>query len=159
MKKVLKIIGRVLLGIAVLAVILVGVLTITEYKPENVETVITNHPAEAVFSIGEEMTLVTWNVGYGALSARIDQYVGKTLKFNVWIVSIEEIGDEWHILAAGSLTGEDHYTQQLMYIAEQEPSFSVGEKLTLYGTCTGPHYIESEESTESIPQLDLLFWD
>ena len=75
MKKVLKIIARVLLVIAALAAILVGVLTITEYKPENVETVIANHPADETFRIGEEMTLVTWNVGYGALGDNADFFM------------------------------------------------------------------------------------
>ena len=100
------------------------------------------------------------NIGYGALTARIDQYVGKMLKFNVWILSIEQVGDEWHILAAGAKTGENHYTQKMRFISEQEPSFAVEEKHLLYGNCIGPFTVESEEGVEeSIPSLDLLFWD
>ena len=97
-------------------------------------------------------------VGYGAVAARTDQYVGKILSFSVWITEIEQVGDEWRITAAGSKTG-DHYTQLMVYIAEQEPSFAVGDKHTLFGKCTGTYPIQSEESTEVMPRFDLLFWD
>ena len=47
----------------------------------------------------------------------------------------------------------------MVYIAEQEPSFAVGDKHTLFGKCTGTYPIQSEESTEVMPRFDLLFWD
>ena len=100
------------------------------------------------------------NIGYGTLTARIDQYIGRLLKFNVWILSIEQVGDEWHVLAAGAKTGENHYTQKMRFISAQEPTFAVEEKHLLYGNCIGPFTVESEEGVEeSIPSLDLLFWD
>ena len=100
------------------------------------------------------------NLGYGTFRSRIEQYVGKITKFNVWITAIDQIGDEWRITAAGAKTG-DHYSQLLMYFTQEEPPFSVDadKKLTLYGKCIGLYQIQSEESIESIPSLDLLLFD
>ncbi len=98
------------------------------------------------------------HVGYGALTSRIDQYVGKLMSFSVWITAIDQIGDEWRISAAGAQVG-DHYSQPMIFMSEQEPAFAVEEKHTLYGKCRGPYQIQSEEGTESIPSFDLLLWD
>ena len=97
-------------------------------------------------------------VGYSALNSRIDQYIGKTMTFTVWITEMEEIGDEWRITAAGAKTN-DHYSQLMVFIAEQEPAFAVEEKHTLFGICRQPYQIQSEETVEMIPSFDLLFWD
>ena len=98
------------------------------------------------------------HIGYGALSSRVDQYVGKTLSFSVWITGIDRIGDEWRILAAGAKTG-DHYSQRLVFMCEEEPPFAVEEKHTLYGKCRGLYEYQSEEDPESYPLFDLLLWD
>ena len=98
-------------------------------------------------------------VGYGALTSRIDQYVGKVLTFSVWITGIDKLGDEWAVSAAGAQVG-DHYSQLMVYFTDQEPAFAVEEKHTVYGTCKGPYEIQSEEGTESsIPCFDLLLID
>ena len=98
------------------------------------------------------------HVGYGALTSRVDQYVGKSMSFSVWITAIDQVGDEWRISAAGSKTG-DHYSQAMIFMMEEEPPFAVEEKHTLYGECKGPYQIQSEEGTESVPSFDLLLWD
>ena len=97
-------------------------------------------------------------VNYDAVAKRADQYIGKTLCYAAWITGIEQVGDEWHITAAVSNTG-DHYSNFLLFITEQEPPFSVDEKHTLYGTCRASFQIQSEESIEFIPSFDLLLWD
>ena len=94
-----------------------------------------------------------------ALTSRIDQYIGKTLAFrNYYVVKIEQVGEEWMITAANSQVG-DHYSQLMIFMTDEEPSFAVEERHTFYGTCTGPYTIQSEETTEYIPSFDLLFWD
>ena len=75
MKKVLKIILRILLVLILLIAIGIGVLTATEYRPDDVETVIASHKTEAVFRTGEELTLVSWNIGYGALGDNADFFM------------------------------------------------------------------------------------
>jgi len=91
--------------------------------------------------------------------SRIDQYVSKTMAFNnVYITAIEEVGDEWKITAAGAKSG-DHYSQIMIFMAEQEPAFAVEEQHNLFGKCIGPYQIQSEESVETVPSFDLLLWD
>ena len=98
-------------------------------------------------------------VGYSTLVSRIDQYVSKTMAFNnVYITAIEEVGDEWKITAAGAKSG-DHYSQIMVFMAEQEPAFAVEEQHNLFGKCIGPYQIQSEESVETVPSFDLLLWD
>ena len=67
MKKALKIIGGIILALVIVVVLALGVLTITEYRPAAKETIIADHPAEAVLKAGEPMTMVIWNIGYDAL--------------------------------------------------------------------------------------------
>ncbi|MBR4142333.1 MAG: endonuclease [Firmicutes bacterium] len=74
-KKILKVLMWVAIAVVAVAIIGVGILTITEYKPANVEEVIKYHPTEAVFSTGDELTLVTWNCGYGALGDNADFFM------------------------------------------------------------------------------------
>lgn len=75
MKKALKIIGGIILALVIVIALALGVLTITEYRPAAMETVIADHPAEAVLKAGEPMTLVIWNIGYGALGDNTDFFM------------------------------------------------------------------------------------
>ena len=80
------------------------------------------------------------------------------MAFSAWITKMEQVGEEWHIYASGAKTG-DHYSQNMIFIAAEEPPFAVEEKHTLYGKCVGPFSIESEEGVESVPSFDLVLWD
>ena len=75
MKKVLKILGKILLCIILLAAIGITVLTITEYKPAAKETVIASHEAEAKFETGKTLSILSWNCGYGALGDNADFFM------------------------------------------------------------------------------------
>ena len=75
MKKVLKIAGIVLGILVAIALFGVGVLTITEYRPDDVETVIESHAVEEKLAVGERLTVVSWNVGYGALGDNADFFM------------------------------------------------------------------------------------
>ena len=75
MKKVLKIILKILLILVLLVAIGIGVLNAAEYRPDDVETVIASHKTEAVFRTGEELALVSWNIGYGALGDNADFFM------------------------------------------------------------------------------------
>ena len=66
MKKVLKIIGGIILALVIVLALALGVLTITEYRPAATETVTADHPVPAVLKAGDPMTMVIWNIGYGA---------------------------------------------------------------------------------------------
>ena len=79
-KLVLLILLRLVLLVLILAVCLVGVLTIGEYRPDDVEAIDiqngTAMTAEADNPVkGETIRLVTWNIGYGALGDNADFFM------------------------------------------------------------------------------------
>ena len=65
-KKLLKVLLIIVLVIVVAAGGLVGFLTATEYRPDDVEYISANTLGEPE-SIGDTVRLVTWNVGYCGL--------------------------------------------------------------------------------------------
>ena len=75
MKTLLKVLLRIMLALVLLVAVALGVFTVTEYKPEDMETVIADHAAEAVLETGKPLTLVSWNVGYGALGDNADFFM------------------------------------------------------------------------------------
>lgn len=84
-KKILKITCIVLGVILVAAIIFVGVLTITEYKPDDSESLEvtsgstfgknTTGSAKLSPSVGDSISIVTWNLGYGSLGANADFFM------------------------------------------------------------------------------------
>ena len=98
--------------------------------------------------------------GYSVLVSGIGQFVGQNLRFNnLYITSVEQVGDQWIVVAAGQQVSENKYNQILYFVYESDPGFVAGERHTLYGKCTGMYNMESEETVESYPQFDLLLWD
>ena len=75
MKTLLKVLLRIVLALVLLVAVALGVFTVTEYKPEDMETVIADHAAEAALETGKPLTLVSWNVGYGALGDNADFFM------------------------------------------------------------------------------------
>ncbi len=71
-----KIVGMILSGIILLALIFVGGLTLLEYRPKDVEnlTVIGNAPKDEL-SLDQEYTVATFNIGYAALSEKEDFFM------------------------------------------------------------------------------------
>ena len=94
-RRILKGVGIVLLILVLFVVALFGFLTITEYKPKAVETVevepgsaaggpgaFTEDSLREAASGKREITVVTWNIGYGALGDNADFFMdgGKGVK-------------------------------------------------------------------------------
>ena len=93
MIKILKIVGAALGIIIFIAAIFVGVLTVTEYKPQDSEDLTVTYndqPAtqdgsfptdtnklsqQKELSIGDNISVVTWNIGYGSLGANADFFM------------------------------------------------------------------------------------
>lgn len=91
--KILKIVGAALGIIILIAAIFVGVLTVTEYKPQDSEDLtVTYNDQQATqddsfptdtnklsqqkeLSIGDNISVVTWNIGYGSLGANADFFM------------------------------------------------------------------------------------
>ena len=76
MRKVLKIIGIVLLAVIVLAAGLIGYLTITEFRPAAVQdAAVTAGNASAVLRAGESLRVLTFNTGYAGLDKTQDFFM------------------------------------------------------------------------------------
>ena len=74
MKKFLIVLASII-GVLVLAVaIFLGVFAINEYKPKDVEDVEVENPQKGVLQAGTPASILTFNVGYGALSSDQDCY-------------------------------------------------------------------------------------
>lgn len=74
-KLIFKAIG-IVVGVLVLAALaFIGVLTATEYKPEETETLTVNGEASESLSVGDELTVVSWNIGYGGLGEDADFFM------------------------------------------------------------------------------------
>ncbi len=68
MKRVLfKIFGRTVFVIVLFFGLLLAFLTITEYRPEDIETVSVDNEQERQVNQGEQISLMTFNIGYAGL--------------------------------------------------------------------------------------------
>jgi len=72
-----------IIAIIVLAVLgLLAYMTATDYKPADVEKVTSEGTASSEFKVGDQLTFMTWNIGYGALGDNADFFMdgGKMVK-------------------------------------------------------------------------------
>ena len=75
-QKVLQVIGAVVLVIILAVLGLFAALTITEYKPAYSEKAAVDAAVEMPKAAeGEELTILTWNIGYGALGENTDFFM------------------------------------------------------------------------------------
>ncbi|SFB73357.1 endonuclease/exonuclease/phosphatase family protein [Butyrivibrio sp. YAB3001] len=75
MKKFVHVLGAILLVLVFLVATLVGYLTIDEYKPADVEIVEIEGKSSGTLSIDKPLTMMTWNLGYGALGDNADFFM------------------------------------------------------------------------------------
>lgn len=76
MKKILKVLGILLLVVLLAVAALILWLTVTEYKPAPVETMAVSAPEGlAAVDPGEELQVLSWNIGYGGLGAGSDFFM------------------------------------------------------------------------------------
>ncbi len=73
----LRFIGTLILIVVVLAAALVGFLTLKEYKPADRETVAVEGASNATKTLyaGTPLTIMSWNIGYGALGDNADCFL------------------------------------------------------------------------------------
>lgn len=75
LRGLLKFFGILLLIVVVLVGALIGVLSATEYKPADVETVEVSSGAKRTLADGAQISVLTWNIGYGALGDNADFFM------------------------------------------------------------------------------------
>lgn len=81
-RRVLKFSGALLLIIILLFAGLIGFLSITEYKPADTEGIAVEGEAGKELAPGDNLTIMSWNIGYGALGDNADFFMdgGKSVK-------------------------------------------------------------------------------
>lgn len=96
---------------------------------------------------------------YSTLTKKLDGYTGRTMVYNLYVQEIRQTGDEWLIFMAMTRTKSGVYKNTVVVTTDQEPNFSVDSQQRMYGVCTGPYEVTTEESSQSYPSFRLLFWD
>lgn len=74
-KRILQVIVGILAVTLVAFLILLLVLTVTEYKPDTIEELEVNGQGEASVQAGDTLSVLTWNTGYGALGDNADFFM------------------------------------------------------------------------------------
>ena len=75
MKKCLKIIGGIFLVLILAVAVLFGILTATEYKPEETLPINIEGNAAEIPGSGDSISVLTWNIGYAGLSETADFFM------------------------------------------------------------------------------------
>ncbi|MBQ6163894.1 MAG: endonuclease [Clostridia bacterium] len=75
MYKLGRFFGVLLLIVVILLGSMIGLLSATEYQPADVEAVEVRSGAKKTLSAGDSLTVLTWNIGYGALGDNADFFM------------------------------------------------------------------------------------
>ena len=75
LSNILKAIAIVLGAILLLVAALLAFVSITEYRPSDLESIASEGTAQKTLYVGEPVTLMTWNVGFGALDENSDSFL------------------------------------------------------------------------------------
>ncbi len=96
--------------------------------------------------------------GYATLVQKIAGYEGKVMGYNAYFLSAAESGDGW--LARMALTRKSgNYSDIILVTCKKEPGYQEGQRITMYGTCTGMSLGSADgETEESYPCFDLLMF-
>ncbi|MEG0047613.1 MAG: hypothetical protein RSE58_00850 [Clostridia bacterium] len=101
--------------------------------------------------------------GYGNLVKKMKGYEGRVMGYRAYFVNITQSGDEW--IAQMALTKKgDTYSGMILVTCKEKPSYAVGERVMMYGTCVGMSLGNAEEGqaegtpAESYPCFELLLF-
>ena len=75
MKKLGRAILAILLTVLLIAALGLAFLSLTEYRPDDAEAVEVSAGTTVRPALGQELTVLSWNVGYGALGAEADFFM------------------------------------------------------------------------------------
>ena len=75
MKTFLKWFGRILLALLLVFAVFVATLLITEFKPKDQEVLAVSGESRRVLKRNKEISLISWNIGYGALGDNADFFM------------------------------------------------------------------------------------
>lgn len=74
-QRIARVVGVIAAIVLMAVVVLVGALSVTEYRPADTEEVAISHTGINVAKEGQQMSIVTWNLGYCGLSSEADFFM------------------------------------------------------------------------------------
>lgn len=73
--KVIKVIVSIVVALVLIVAAGLGILTVFEYRPDDIENIELSGEASKTLSTGDTFTVLTWNTGYGALGDNADFFM------------------------------------------------------------------------------------
>lgn len=127
------------------------------YNTRRVEYTATRTLSEA--DIREDIREIAVKPAYSTLTSKITGYTGRTMGYNLYVMSVEPSGNEWITFMAMRKTNSG-YRDIVVVMSKDEPTLTAGTQVKMYGTCTGEYeVIDADDKTKRYPSFDLLFWD
>ena len=98
---------------------------------------------------------------YAQLVQGMEKYEGRIMAFKSYILDVSPSGDEYIVRMA--LNRKDgKYKNIILVTTGQEPTFEVGDRLMMYGTCEGMSLstgtVDDDVEEESYPCFALLLF-
>ncbi len=75
LKTILKVLGSIVAAVVLIGVVVILILTFTEYKPKDKEAIEVSKPICGEVALDTELSVLTWNVGYCALGDNADFFM------------------------------------------------------------------------------------
>ncbi|NLO86299.1 MAG: hypothetical protein GX096_12905 [Clostridiales bacterium] len=98
---------------------------------------------------------------YSNLKSKMESYEGRVMGYRAYLLSTNESGDEWISQMAITKNGQK-YSGIILVISDEKPSFEIGERIMMYGTCEGMSIdvtgVDGDEAGGSYPCFDLLLF-
>lgn len=138
MKRFVKCAG---IGVFLLVLILgtiLGFLSIDEYEPQNLEYLMVNGEEGETLSIGENVVIMTWNIGYGALGDNADFFMDGGRMVNT--------ADEGRV--------EYNLNGMIKVINAQKPDILMLQEVDRYSTRS--HYFDEFEYIRQFADIDAV---
>ncbi len=95
---------------------------------------------------------------YSTLTSKIKGYTGRIMGYELYLVDKTQQEDGTWLAGMGMRTSKQTksgYRDIVYVLAAEEPPYTVGTKVKMYGQCTG----EIEVDGKDYPSFQLLFWD
>lgn len=91
---------------------------------------------------------------YSTLTDKIRGYTGRTMVYNLHLISAEETEDGWRLKMAMRKL-KSGYRDVLYVLCPENPGFAADSEHRMYGVCKGLIEVDEKE----YPAFELLFWD
>ena len=95
---------------------------------------------------------------YGQLVNKIKNYTGRIMGYKAYLTDVSQSGDKY-VLTMALNKKKGNYTNLILVTTSEAPSFSVGERVWMYGTCEGLTTPETDgegTSSQELPCFSLL---